>query len=221
MPEREAELFVVMGIRGCGKTTLARSIVGPPSPGERTVVIDTGGWLAAGGFAPRLSIEALTETMLSEESYRLAVQPSDIETVEYVVNACAARNDITFYVEELDVWYPSYAQMPCEGLRNVALTGRHHNQTGVLVTHRPQNIHPILLSQSVMYVFPMVDSRDRKAVLDHSKRPDVPGGIDPGAIHILERDSAHRILRTELVRIDRFGATFLEMTLPDGNLFSK
>lgn len=159
--------------------------------------------------------------MLSEESYRLAVQPSDLETVEYVVNACAAREDITFYVEELDVWLPSYAQLPCEGLRNVALTGRHYNQTGVLVTHRPQNIHPILLSQSVMYVFPMIDARDRAAIQRHSKRPDVPSGIDPADLHILERDEVHRITRTELARIDRYGATFLEMTLPDGNLFSK
>lgn len=206
-----------MGLRGSGKTTLALSLL-QPLP-ERLVIVDTGGEIAARGLVPAASVDTLRETMLSQESYRLACQPSDIETVEYIVDACAARSDITFMVDELDIWYPSYQNMPCEGLRNVALTGRHYGQTGILVTHRPQNIHPILLSQAVLFVFPMTDSRDREAVQRHSRRPSIPSGLDPAALEVLERDGLV-VYRTQLARIDRYGAQILEMTLPDGCVFS-
>jgi hypothetical protein len=209
-----------MGIRGSGKTTLAKRLVGTASPGERTVLVDTGGWLAQCGFAPAVSIDDAQRILLQDPSYRFAVQPSDLETVEWLVNGCAARPDIVFMVDELDVWYPTHAALPCEGLRNVALTGRHHNQTGVLVTHRPQNIHPILLSQSVLYILPMTDARDCRAVIDHSKRPDCPGGVNPAMLSILECDARGRTIRTSVARVDRHGVRFLELHLPSGDLFT-
>ncbi len=208
-----------MGIRGSGKTTLARSLVGPPRNGERTIIIDTGGELAAGGFAPHATPEDVPGILLEHETYRFAVQPSDLDTVEWLADGAAARRDVTLFIDELDVWYPTYMNLPCEGLRNIALTGRHYNQTSILVTHRPQNVHPILLSQSVLYVLPMTDSRDRDAVVRHSKRPDCPSGIDPAELSVLAHDGHGFITRTEVARVDRYGVKRFELVLPSGDLF--
>lgn len=218
MPPRETELFVLMGIRGSGKTTLAKRLVGPPSPDERTIIVDTGGWLAASGFAPRASFDDAARLLANAPSYRFAAGPTCVEDAEWLIDAAAARWDTTLLVDELDVWYPTYGHLPCVGLRNIALTGRHYGQTGVVVTHRPQNIHPILLSQSVLYVFPMTDSRDCAAVVQHSRRAGAPDGLDPASLSILETDAQGRTLKTQVARVDRHGVSIYVLSLPSGDL---
>jgi energy-coupling factor transporter ATP-binding protein EcfA2 len=215
---RETEMFVLMGIRGSGKSTLAKRLVGPPTPGEKTVIVDTGGWLAASGFAARASLEDAADAFRAAPSYRIAVNPSSAAEVEWLIDACAARWDTTVLVDELDVWYPTHAHLPCAGLRNIALTGRHYGQTAILVSHRPQNVHPILLSQSVLYVFPMTDSRDCRAVQQHSRRASCPDGVDPAGLAVVESDTDGRTLQTEVARIDRHGARRLVLSLPSGLL---
>jgi hypothetical protein len=197
---------------------LAKRLVGLPTPDDRTVIIDTGGYLSQEGFAPCVSAEEAGRILLEEPTFRFAVQPPDLETVEWITDGCAARSDIVFMIDELDVWYPNTSFLPCAGLRNVALSGRHHNQTGVLVTHRPQNIHHVLLSQSVLYVFPMVDALDCAAVERSSKRPDCPGGLNPANLRILERNSVGYTVRTQVARVDRHAVRIFEMTLPSGDL---
>lgn len=191
--------------------------MGPPRKDERTIIVDTVGELSLGGFAPRVEPDDVPEILLEHETYRFAVQPSDLETVEWLADGAAARRDIVLFIDELDVWYPHTGAMPCTGLLNMALTGRHYNQTAILVTHRPQNIHPTLLSQSVLYVFPMTDARDRAAIVQHSKRQECPRGIDPADLAILSHDAQGRITRTELARVDRKGIRRCELVLPSGD----
>jgi len=193
--------------------------MGPPTHDERSVIVDTGGELTMRGCAPGVSLDDFANILLTRETYRVAVQPSHVEEMEWVADACAARRDVVLYIDELDVWYPSYASLPCEGLRNMALTGRHYDQTVILVTHRPQNIHPILLSQSVLHVFPMTDARDRAAVRRHSTRPDLPGGLDPGALRVMERDAEGRTTLTEGARVDRHKVQVYTMRMPSGETF--
>lgn len=173
------------------------------------------------GFAPAVSLEGAERILLEEPSYRFAVQPSDLEDVEWIADGFGVREDITFFIDELDVWYPHPSCLPCEGLRNMALAGRHHNQTCVLVTHRPQSIHHILLSQSVLYVLPMTDALDCAAVKKHSKRPNCPGGLDPSSLRILEENSVGYTVRTEIARVDRREVQVLEMSLPSGDLTTR
>jgi hypothetical protein len=67
----------------------------------------------------------------------------------------------------------------------------------------------------------MIDARDRSAVIAHSKRPTLPEGLDPMRLEVLERDGSDYILQTELARVDRYGITFLEMSLPNGVIYKR
>ncbi len=51
--------------------------------------MDTGGELAAVGFAPSVSLDEFQRILLEETSYRVAVQPTSLDVVEWVIDACA------------------------------------------------------------------------------------------------------------------------------------
>ena len=158
--------------------------------------------MAAKGFARGVDIDEFTHTLLTKDSYSIAVRPEDFEEFEYICDGAAARPDVTLAIDEIDLWLPNPNMVPPRGVMNMSLTGGHHNQTLICVTHRPVAIHKSVFTQAVVWVFPMFDATDRKTVIDHTRRLSHPEGVDPGKLEILDTNERGWIKRVEVARVD-------------------
>lgn len=205
-----------MGMRRVGKTTLLRRIL-TPQP-KRLVVVDTLGELSRMGFVEGVDIEGFRDALLSRASYAVGIYPRTEETFGWVCDACAARSNITLAVEELDRWCPTTAHAPPESLVHMALVGGHYGQSLYCVVHRPVAIHHSILSQAILWAFPMIDSNDRRTVMMHSRRTNAPDGLDPGNLQVVESDERGYVQVTEVARIGHGDVQVLHFDLRTGSL---
>lgn len=205
-----------MGIRGCGKTTLARAILAPQP--ERLVIIDTLGEWSRKGIVEGVSPEVFCRVLLSSESYRVGIYPPDERIFDWACEACAARSNITLAIEEMDRWYPTTVNLPNQAILDMALIGRHYGQSLIGIVHRPSCIHHSILSQSILWCFPMIDALDRKTVADHSRRMNAPRGVDPGELQVTEYSPEGYVLKTQVARVGRETVHVLEFDLKTGEL---
>lgn len=205
-----------MGLRRSGKTTLLRRIL-TPRP-DRLVCVDTLGELAARQFAHYATLDTFTATLLTEERYAVAVQPSDFEDFQYVCDGAAARRDVTLAIDEIDMWLPHNAMLPPQGVLNIALTGGHFGQSLIAVTHRPVTIHKSIMSQGTLWIFPMVDVRDCETVRNNTRRLSCPSGIDPSELEILRTDERGWIEAVQIARVTPTDVQVLAFDLQTGKL---
>lgn len=204
-----------MGLRGCGKTRLLKTILNPLP--DRLVVIDTLGELSFDGFVEGVSPEEFRRVLLQSNTYHVGIAPHDADVLDWASQACAARRNITLAVDELDLWYPTAVSLPNHAINNIALTGRHYEQSFIGVVHRPSCVHHNILSQCTMWVFPMIDALDCQTVLRYSKRLNAPLGCDPSSLRVLEYSGQH-VVRTEVARVGREGLQVLDFNLVTGEL---
>lgn len=212
----QSQVHVLMGMRGTGKTTLLRRILNPRP--DRLVVIDSLGELARLGFVQGVDAETFRQTLLTRATYRIGIYPRDEAIFEWVCGAVAARHDITLAIEELDRWFPNTASQPPQELLDIALVGRHYGQSLVCVVHRPVTIHHSILSQAILWVFPMIDANDRRTVQMHSRRTNAPDGLDPGDLQVVETDVKGNVLVTEVARVSLVDVQILHFDLRTGSL---
>lgn len=205
-----------MGIKRSGKTTLLKELL-TPLP-ERLVVLDTLNELSSRGFVRGVDADEFQSTLLNQERYAVGIFPGDFERFAWVCEACAARRDITLAIDELDVWCPTTAHLPPQPLLNMSLTGGHYGQTLICITHRPVSIHHSILSQGILWVFPMFDANDRKTVMRHTTREGWPKGFDPVTLRTLRTNEQGHIKAVEVARITPTDVMVCAFDLESGEL---
>lgn len=182
------------------------------------MVVDTLGELSAKGLVKGVTADTFKETLLNHPSYAVGIYPEYEELFEWVCDAAAAREDITLAIDEIDMWLPSAVHAPPQSLLNMSLTGGHYAQTLICVTHRPVSIHHSIMSQGVLWVFPMFDTGDRKKVIDYTSRPNCPGGIDPADLEVLDRNEHGWIQAVQVARVSHEEVKVLAFDLRTGSL---
>lgn len=183
------------------------------------MVIDTLRELQQRGDVQAVTLEQMRDAMLKAESYSLGVYPQGQDQFEYVCDAVAARRDITLAIDEMDAWFPTSTHLPPQSLLNLSLTGGHYGQQLICITHRPSAIHHSIMSQGILWIFPMYDANDCKSVMSHTRRPGYPQGIDPQEIQPTELDSNGWIVATHVARVSPVDVQVLEFNVRECRLF--
>lgn len=198
-------VHAILGRRGHGKSRLARAIL---APARRLLVSDTLGEHSALGEL--VSVETL-QARLSQnpDAYRFVHRPRDFDAAEWLEGVAAARPGITLFIDEVDMWYPSAANRPGEGLLALVRYGRHYDQGLVAVARRPAAMSREITSQATLWVYPMTEPRDRQYVRDIVD-------FDPIDLQILETSNEGFILKTELARIGLHGVEIGQFDLVAG-----
>jgi hypothetical protein len=182
-------------------------------------VIDTLRELQQRGDVQAVTLDEMREAMLRLDSYTLGVYPEGQEQFDYVCEAVAARRDITLAIDEMDAWFPTSTHLPPQSLLNLSLTGGHYGQQLICITHRPSAIHHSIMSQGVLWIFPMYDANDCKSVMSHTRRPGYPQGIDPQEIQPTELDANGWIVATHVARVSPVDVQVLEFNVRECRLF--
>lgn len=207
-----------MGMRRTGKTTLMLRLLKASNP-KRLIVIDTLRELQQKGHVQSVTLDEMREIMLTKDSYRLGVYPEGEDQFDYVCEAVAARNDITLAIDEMDAWFPTSTHLPPQSLLNISLTGGHYGQELICITHRPSAIHHSIMSQGVLWIFPMYDANDCKSVMSHTRRPGNPNGINPQDVQPTELDGRGWIVATNVARVSQTDIQVLEFNVREGKLY--
>jgi hypothetical protein len=206
-----AGVETILGFRGAGKSRLARALT---ANDQRLVVVDSVAEYAQTGLLPEVDPDQLRTLMTSDNPYRCAIVPDDIEEVHWIENAIAARRDVTLVIDEIDVWYPSSVHPVGEGIFHIARYGRHYNQRLITVAREHRALHPCYRSQGILWVFPLRERGDVRYV------EEVTGGrVDARSLRVLQTDGRH-IIRTELARVDGTDVTICEFDLTNLKLYS-
>lgn len=144
------DCIAILGVRGCGKTTLSRKI---QSAWPKQVIIDPVAEYSDGIVVN--NFEAFSEKMRelkknSEQKFRLIFRMDpEIEDQKTLLNAilrvCYAFGNIQIVIEETQYFTTPHELQTY--LRNALFMGRHQGLSLVFVTQRPGALNKNILSQ--------------------------------------------------------------------------
>lgn len=176
---KNAELSLVVGRRGSGKSTKVKSMIGENS---RVIVFDPQDEYREAGFGSGNTAE-LIKTHLArswEDGFRAAyVPPANRETMALDVlakfilqiqepyRAGQDERQITLVVEEMNLGYPVQA-LPAhfDGMARICNQGRHYGVNVIGVTQRPALVSTTFRGNiSEAFIFPLSWGDDKNAVL--------------------------------------------------------
>jgi hypothetical protein len=143
--DEQAEITVIFGQRGSGKTSRARHLVRRE---RRVLYYDTVGH----DFTEGVIFDSLTDMRgFWRQHYRgrfhLVYRPTDpVGEIAAVSDLALACEDMVLVVEEVDLLFAS--AKCCPEFRNVICRGRHYGLSLVAVTQAPMGFGPLLRSQA-------------------------------------------------------------------------
>lgn len=177
---KDAELFLVVGRRGSGKSTLTKGLLkGRP----KVVVFDPRNeYGAASGWTVAYTRTEVLKAMKRNwaRGFHIAYVPeagNEIEALHKLTLICWAAQSpyedgrdtrkLTLVIEEADLSYPATAlPRDLSGMQRVVNQGRHVGIEVIAVTQRPALISRNFRGNvATSYVFPLADEDDQIAVL--------------------------------------------------------
>lgn len=177
--KKDAELFLVVGRRGSGKSTLTKGLLkGRP----KVVVFDPRAEYGGRGWTVAYTRSEVLKAMTRDwqRGFHIAYVPpanEEIEALHKLTLICwraqspyAEGRDprkLTLVIEEADLSYP-VTGLPkhLPGMQNTANRGRHVGIECIAVTQRPALISKNFRGNvATSYVFPLADEDDQAAML--------------------------------------------------------
>ncbi len=167
---QDAELTLIMGQRGCGKTTVAKALV---KSERRVIAFDTMGEFAQmRGWKVAHDRKAVAQAMVKagRGGFKIAYVPpagQEIDALHFLSEIIwryqeAAAEQITLLVDEADLGIPKH-NLPANrgGVKQLILRGRHRGVNMIACTQRPALISSSYISNSAhIYGFMVASTGD-------------------------------------------------------------
>jgi len=159
--DNESEIICVIGRRGSGKTYLVKNHILPELP--RYIVFDQNNEFADMPNASRADTLEDLEDFLEVGDNIIIPAKSDIgfEELCFILNESVSNYYLV--VDEFHMLYQNYQEFTSKyaQFKKIVLTGRHDSLGLVIITQRPSDLPPYLLSQcTILYIFNVYLKKD-------------------------------------------------------------
>lgn len=155
--KKTAEISIILGKRGCGKSTLAKELL-RKTPFNRVIVVDTLGEHAKGRKVVRTVPELLAA--VRGKQFNLAVQFTDAQDgFVWACKAAYAAQDLMLFCEEVDFYIK--ANYAPEAFSVLVRYGRHKGVAMMCISRRPPDLWRNLTANAdSLYIFQTTEPRD-------------------------------------------------------------
>lgn len=139
--------------RGAGKSTLGRWLT---RDAHRLIVVDTFHEHVDGIIL--FNVHDLLP-LIKKKQFRLIWRPLTVgPEIKWIFFAALAARNLTIFIDEVSQWTKPQSLAP--GMEQIIRMGRHRDVKMVATTHRPADVHKLLISQSDLVLGRMFETND-------------------------------------------------------------